>query len=71
MGVPEGRGNKWMVPIGKVIRDVHWLDIGGPDYFKFVVPIKIFVWLLKYFLTLGLTKTSFFSNSLTERARQI
>jgi hypothetical protein len=47
--------------------------IFGPDYFILIpiaVPISIF-YFQNIFLTLGLTKTSFFSNFLTERARQV
>ncbi len=49
------------------------IHIGGPDYFilfPIVVPIEIF-YFQNILLCLGLTKTSFFSNSLTERARQV
>jgi hypothetical protein len=47
--------------------------IFGPDYFiliQIAVPISIF-YFQNIFLTLGLTKTSFLSNSLTKRVRQI
>ncbi len=40
----------------------------GKDYF---IAVPIVAVPIKYFLTFGLIKTSFVSNSLTERARQI
>ena len=45
--------------------------IGGPDYFKISGPDCGILKLISTFkiFYLGLTKTSFFSNSLTERAR--
>ncbi len=56
MGIPEGRGKKWVVPF------VFSGSDRGPDrniLFDFQN------------ILLGLTKTSFFSNSLTERAGQV
>ena len=63
-GVYPRVGVRWVVPI--------WVE-------KITVPIKIsgiavpvfgFNFDFKYFLNLGLNKTSFISNSLTVRARQ-
>ena len=60
MGIPEGRGKiVWMVPIRVKLYLVIPIKISG-----IAVPIK-------YFLKLGLTKSYFFSNSLTERARRV
>ncbi len=60
-GIPEGRvrsmGGSHM---GKVVKIIN----------RITVPIILTV-PIKYFLTLGLIKTSFISNSLTERARQV
>ena len=63
-GVYPRVGVRWVVPIWVEKMRVP-IKISG-----IAVPIKYFQ-LSKYFLTLGLTKTSFISNSLTERARQI
>jgi hypothetical protein len=51
MGIPEGRGDKWMVPIW-VKKITVPIKISGPDQI------------------LG-SNLVFFSNSLTERVRQI